>query len=314
MFDPTLGLEDVEARVFERYGLDVRTRLLKLRTPPLRIQVDEVGSGPSVLIVGGGGTGGAAWAGLMARMPGVRLLAVSRPGVGRSDTFDYRGVDLRRHAVALLEGVMDELALDRAPLVANSIGGLWSLWLALDRPDRVSALAQLGCPALLTRTSAPLSMRLLSLPRLGRFVPSPVGRSVTDSLTNAFSAKRLPTEMIDYLRRAERLWARGTTRISLIQSTLRLRGPRRSLQPRDEELAKVGQPVLFIWGDRDAYGPPTVGHHAVSMMPNATIEVLPGGHLPWLEHPDRCAQLVQEFLAHSLIPPPITASTVRRDS
>lgn len=302
MEDLAQGLEEAELRVFERYGLEVRARSLKLRSPPLRIHVVEAGTGPPVLLVGGGGAGGAAWAPLMAGLKGLRLVAVSRPGAGQSDAFDYRGVDLRQHAVTFLEAVMDELELARPPLVANSMGGLWSLWLALDRPDRVSALAQLGCPALLPHSSAPLSMRLLSLRRLGRLVPA-FGRSVTDDVAAASAARRLPPEMIDYLRRTERLWVRGPTRLSLIQSALRLRGPRRAFQLRDEELATVAQPALFIWGDRDTYGSPAVGRRAVTVMPNASIEVLPGGHLPWLENPHRCARLLLEFLARAVTSP-----------
>jgi len=310
--DPTQSLEDAEVRVFERYGLDIRSRFLRVGTPSLRVNVVEAGNGPAALLVGGGGAGGAAWAPLMAGLTGMRLIVVSRPGAGQSDPFDYRGVDLRQHAVTFLEAVMDGLDLDRASLVANSMGGLWSLWFALDRPNRVAALVELGCPALLPRSSAPLSMRLLSLGRLARFVPEFGGRPVTLEAGTASAPRRLPPEMIEYLRRVERLWTRSPTRISLIQSALRLRGPRRALQLRDDELAHVTQPVLFIWGDRDDHGPPAVGRRAVSIMPNAAIEVLPSGHVPWLENPDRCAQLVLEFFARSPSPPrPVPTSTVR---
>jgi pimeloyl-ACP methyl ester carboxylesterase len=50
------------------------------------------------------------------------------------------------------------------------MGGLWGFWLALDRPERVSALAQLGSTALLVGTEAPLPMRLLSVPGLNRLM------------------------------------------------------------------------------------------------------------------------------------------------
>jgi pimeloyl-ACP methyl ester carboxylesterase len=90
----------------------------------------------------------------MARLSGVRLVVVDRPGFGLSGGFDYRRVDLRQHALAFLESVLDALGIERAAFVANSMGGLWSFWLALDRPERVTRLAQLGSPALMTDTSA----------------------------------------------------------------------------------------------------------------------------------------------------------------
>src|SRR5258708_19627400 len=96
------------------------------------------------------------------------MIALDRPGCGLSDGFDYSSVDdIRGHAVTFLGAVLDALGLDRARIVANSMGGLWSLWLALDRPERVSSLALLGCPALAAVTSAPAALRIISPLGLG---------------------------------------------------------------------------------------------------------------------------------------------------
>src|SRR5215203_3423134 len=170
--------ESAERRLFEVYGLEVESRFLELRDPPMRARVLETGEGAPVVLVHGGGGVGATWAPLMAKMSGARLVVVDRPGFGLSDGFDYRGVDLRRHAVAFLESLLDALGIERAAFVGNSMGGLWSFWLALDRPERVSTLAQLGSTALLMGTMAPLPMRLLSVPGLNRLMlaaekPSP---------------------------------------------------------------------------------------------------------------------------------------------
>src|SRR5258708_13162986 len=95
------------------------------------------------------------------------MIALDRPGCGLSDGFDYSSVDdIRGHAVTFLGAVLDALGLDRARIVANSMGGLWSLWLALDRPERVSSLPLLGCPALAAGTSAPAALRIISPPAL----------------------------------------------------------------------------------------------------------------------------------------------------
>jgi pimeloyl-ACP methyl ester carboxylesterase len=48
------------------------------------------------------------------------------------------------------------------------VGGLWSTWLALEKPDRVSAIVYIGCPALMVGTSAPFPIRLGSIPPVGR--------------------------------------------------------------------------------------------------------------------------------------------------
>src|SRR5262249_9686240 len=87
---------------------------------------------------------------------------LDRPGCGLSDGFSYRGVDLRRHAVDVLDGVLDALGIERASIVGNSMGGLWSFWLALDRPERGERVIQVACPALILDRRGTLPMRLMS--------------------------------------------------------------------------------------------------------------------------------------------------------
>jgi pimeloyl-ACP methyl ester carboxylesterase len=98
-----------------------------------------------VLLVGGDGAVAAAWAPLLAKLPGGRAIVLDRPGFGLGADFDYRGSDLRSHAVALLASLLDALELEAVPIVGSSGGGEWSLWLALDAPARVRVLAPMGC-------------------------------------------------------------------------------------------------------------------------------------------------------------------------
>jgi pimeloyl-ACP methyl ester carboxylesterase len=56
-------------------------------------------------------------------------------------------------------------------------------------------------------------------------------------------------------------------------------------------------PTLFIWGDKDQLGPPSLGEEMAKLAPSARCEVLPdAGHNPWLDHPERCSRLVIDFL------------------
>jgi pimeloyl-ACP methyl ester carboxylesterase len=68
----------------------------------------------------------------------------------------------------------------------------------------------------------------------------------------------------------------------------------------EEELRLVQQPSLFIWGDGDVFGGPKIGERAVKVMPNAQIEVVSGGHLPWLDEPAFCTEVVPELLRAAL--------------
>jgi pimeloyl-ACP methyl ester carboxylesterase len=304
----TSGFEAAERRLFEVYGLEVESRFLELRDPAMRARVMESGEGTPVVLVHGGGGVGATWAPLMARLSGVRLVVVDRPGFGLSGGFDYRGVDLRKHALAFLESVLDALGIERAAFVANSMGGLWSFWLALDRPERVTRLAQLGSPALMTDTSAPLAMRLLSVRGLNRLMlammkPSPEqARKFLARLGHdeAIIDRELPEEFFEMVAAYQELPNYATSWLSLVERCLGLRGAVPDVYLDEEELRRVQQPSLFIWGDGDVFGGPKIGERAVKVMPNAQIEVVSGGHLPWLDEPTFCTEVVSELLRSAL--------------
>lgn len=234
----------------------------------------------------------------MAELTGFTLYAVDRPGSGLNEAFDYRGVDLRTHAVSFLDSVLRELRLDRVPIVANSMGGLWAFWLALDVPDRVMALAQLGCPALMLGTSAPLAMRFLSLGVLKRGSPRRPGQAdkTLTHVTGPNTVSRMPSALVDAMYEAEVSEAHMQTRLSMIREALRLRGPNPEKELGPDELAKVEQPVVFVWGEDDWYGPPDVGERACAVMPDAVMLRLPAGHLPWLDEPSACARAVLELV------------------
>ena len=63
------------------------------------------------------------------------------------------------------------------------------------------------------------------------------------------------------------------------------------------ELPNLEQPTLLIWGEHEMQ-PVSVGRAASERIPRARFVPLPGiGHFPFLECPDKCAQLIFDFLA-----------------
>ena len=61
----------------------------------------------------------------------------------------------------------------------------------------------------------------------------------------------------------------------------------------DAELRGIELPVRLILGDADVYGGPEVGERGASLVPDARLDVLPGGHAPFLDDPRRCAELIR---------------------
>ncbi len=290
---PREMVTDRERSLLAAYGLEPEVRLV-LAEPNVRVRILTVGEGPAVMLLHGGGGTAALWAPLMAELPNVTLHAVDRPGCGVGDAFDYRGVDLRRHAVAFVESVLDALGLDRPPFVANSLGGLWTFWFAIDRPDRVSAMVQLGCPALLFGTRGPPLRGFRSVRTPARSLArSEQAIRMFEREASPAAVRRMGPEMLVAMYEAEIRPAHLATRQSMLEEIFELRDRQPDLGVGEEELRRIVQPAVLVWGDRDSFGPPEVGRSVCERLPNGSLEVLPGvGHFPWIEEPAVCARAV----------------------
>jgi 3-oxoadipate enol-lactonase len=70
-----------------------------------------------------------------------------------------------------------------------------------------------------------------------------------------------------------------------------------------DEMARLSVPTLFVWGDADAFAPPSIGQELAARMPDAHFEVVPdAGHLPWVDRPDIVAASINGLLAQRKSP------------
>ncbi len=61
---------------------------------------------------------------------------------------------------------------------------------------------------------------------------------------------------------------------------------------------KITAPTLLIWGDKDPVSPVAVGRHLADRLPNARLEIVPGGdHDVASTHADLVARLIAKHLA-----------------
>jgi 2-hydroxy-6-oxonona-2,4-dienedioate hydrolase len=287
-----------QERMLKRFGVAAEARFVEVPAIRGRAHVLVSGDGPPVVLVNGIGTPAAMWAPLMARLDGFKLYGVDRPGFGLTDPTPRLTEDLRANAVSFLEQVLDRLGLKRPFFVANSEGSLWTLWLALDRPQRVAAMVHVGCPALILNTSAPLPMRLLSLPPVGRLMmrlqpPSP---KQVQQLSKMVRQHPLPPDLAELLLATERLPGFKETFLATLNTLLRLRGARPEMALTADQLAQIRQPVKLIWGADDPFGSCAVGERAAEIITDAVFHVVPGGHVPWINEPERVGQLAKSFL------------------
>jgi pimeloyl-ACP methyl ester carboxylesterase len=296
---PVRSYLDVQQRLLARFGVDAESRFLDVPAVDGRAHVLVAGEGPPVMMVPGAGPPSAMWAPLMAELPGFTSYVVDLPGMGQTSSAPHATEALRTLAVDFLDQVVEGLGLDRPVFVASSMGGLWTTWLALDRPGRVPAIVYVGCPALILGTSTPLPLRVASIPPIGRLLrrldPPSLGQ-VDRFVAMAGEDFSLLPELRDLFLAHEQLPDAGPALFELIHAVVRLRGPRPQVELTAAQLRRVTQPVQLIWGDHDPFGPPSVGERAAQIMPNAEFHVVPGGHAPWVNQSARVASLAGPFL------------------
>lgn len=287
-----------QRRMLARHGVDAESRFLDIPSIAGRAQVLVVGDGPAVVMINGIGTPAAMWAPLMARLSGFRLYAVDLPGFGLTDSVRDLTRRYRAAAVQFLNETLDRLGLDRAAFVANSLGSRWAIWLALDAPERVSAMVHIGCPATVLGTSAPLPMRLLSVPPLARLLMKlqPPSHKQVEQLSKMVHQYPLDPELADLLVATERLPHFEHTFLATLNTLVRLRGARPGTALSAGELGRIRQPTQIVWGDDDPMGSTDVARRVAEAIPDAELHIVEGGHAPWLTQADRIGSLATAFL------------------
>lgn len=297
-----------EARAYEHYGLGFAERFVDVGALGGRVRVLEVGTGPPVVVLPGGVGYGVQWLPLLPELTGYTAYVVDRPGGGLSDGIDHRALPLETIAATSTAAVYDHFGFGVAPIVGNSMGGYWGLRFALEHPARVSAVALLGCPALYPGERIPLAMRLVGLPLVDGvvverlFQPADV-RAARDGLAHlghpAATRRRLPSALIEATYRMDHAphYVRSMTSLVRSAGTPRQSVPDPALTP--DDLRGVRPPVTLLWGSGDPYGSLEVGRAGAAHFPDAAFHEAGVGHLPWLDDPSACGDLVRAHLARA---------------
>lgn len=237
---------------------------------------------------------------------GWRVIAPDQIGFGRSarPEMRYTFADLVRNNVRLL----DHLKVDRAAIVANSMGGMLGVHFARSQPQRVSALVlenPLGLedyvPAIPPQPTAALVK--LEMAQTATSYRSFIKSYFRDNYRPEF--ERFVEQFARVQRSSE--YPR-VAHVSALTYQMIYEGPTYG------ELPKLQVPVLLAIGqlDRTVFGRrfappeavkalgnfPQLGKDAQRRIPGAKlVEFQDVGHVPHLEAPDRFHAAVLEFLA-----------------
>ncbi len=219
---------------------------------------------------------------------GIQTIAVDAPGTGESAAYSR---PRRMPGIArTMEGVLDALGYAEVDLLGVSFGGLLAQQLAHQAPQRVRRLVlaatAAGVPLLGGVPGSPRALLTLATPR--RYRSPDYYRRVAGNLYGG-QARRDPDALLhgSVARFAEAPSAGGyAAQLYAVSFWTGL-----------PWLWRLHQPTLVLVGDDDPIVPVVNGRILTRLIPNARLEIIPGGgHLFLLEQPTRTAALTAEFL------------------
>ncbi|WP_293903893.1 alpha/beta hydrolase [Phenylobacterium sp.] len=218
-----------------------------------------------------------------------RVIRFDLPGFGLTGpdpTGDY--TDARE--MKILADLMDQLGIDRASLIGNSLGGRIAWNFAALHPDRVTRLVLVSPDGFASPgfeydkpPSTPLMMRAL---------PYVAPRGLLRANLAVAYARPAALSEPTLTRYRDMMLAPGVRPAILARmSQVILRDPAPTL-------ARIQAPTLLLWGEQDGMIP--IGNAADYLrdLPHASLVRLPNlGHLPFEEDPAGSLAPVEGFLA-----------------
>ncbi len=273
-----------------------RLRFESVKTAVGSVSTMQAGDGhPVVAIHGLGGTKASFLPTLAALADSHRVIAIDLPGFGDSDKPIAAAYDSAWFAGAVT-ALLDELGIERAHLVGNSMGGRVAIEVGLTAPERAERIALLS-PALAwlrDRRWAPFVRALR--PELGllQLAPRPVVERIVRGLIPGAEEGWSAAGVDEFLRAY--LTPRGRAAFYAAARNIYLD------EPHGDDgfwtrLAELSPDTMFVWGRKDGLVPISFMKHVERVLPAARHVELDCGHVPQLERPRETHQAMREFFA-----------------
>lgn len=267
----------------------------------LRLHYNDAGEGPPVVLLHGAGPGATSWSNFRGNVPDLalrhRLLLVDQPGFGKSDKPVIKEARFTFFARAVRD-LLDQLGIEKASFIGNSLGGGTTLKFALDFPDRADRLVCMAPGGGAMPVLAPWDVGTKVGALLADFFGSPSKEKMLAFFDQMLYDKSFVTD--DLLE--ERFQA--ATAPGMVEGMMRLflgDGSPPTFDPKEMELWRdiheIQHETLLIWGRDDQILPLDGSFFMIKRMSNARLHVLPRcGHWAQVEHREEFNRIVLDFL------------------
>lgn len=227
-----------------------------------------------------------------------RVITLDLPGFGHSP-MPPQTISIARYA-RLLDRLLDELGVDAAAVVGNSMGGFIAAELAIAFPQRVERLVLVSAAGISTHrhrgsVTVPPAMR-----RLERILVASGAWAASRSDAVVRRARLREAALGVVVRHPDRLDAR------LAAEQVRGAGKPGFIQGLEtvldyeirERLGEIACPTLIVWGERDRLISVRDADVFAELIPNSRKVVFGDtGHMAMLERPEAFNALLDEFLS-----------------
>ena len=247
-----------------------------------RMAVEIEGEGEPVLMIHGLGGTSNTFTPVLGAFARHRTIRFDLPGSGRSHRVDgplSLTLFLDRARV-----VMQRAGVERAHVVAHSMGTIVAAHLAAAEPARVASLALFG-PLLAPPEPARAALRARAVQaRAGDM--QPIADALLQASVSAETRARRPAA-VAFVR--ESIMRQDPDGYARSCEALAAMGP--------ADTSRIDCPTLLVTGDEDAVAPPQAVRMLGERIAGSRVEVLRGcGHWTPVEKPEECTGLLKRFL------------------
>ena len=249
-----------------------------------RMAVEIDGAGDSVLMIHGLGGTSNFWTPVLPTLSHFRTVRPDLPGSGRSQRVEG-ALSIDRFVRSLMR-VCGAAGVERAHVVAHSMGTIVALHLAVLEPRLVRSLALFG-----PLTSPPDGNR------------GPIRERGVKARTEGESGMQLIADSIVQGSTAARTRSQRPVVVAAVRESVMRQSPdgyARSCEALADaqaaDVARITCPALLVTGDEDAISPPQAVRGIAERLPGARVEVLANcGHWTVYEKPEECSELLGRF-------------------